>query len=224
MGAGHNHDIVFDGADPSYRRRLWAVIAINAGMFVVEVVSGKIAGSQALFADSLDFFGDAMTYGLSLAVIGQALALRAKVAMLKGVSLLLMGLWVAGSTLWRVYAGGVPDAPVMGAIGFLALLANVASVMILMSYKDGDANVRSVWLCSRNDAIGNVAVMLAAAGVWGTATGWPDLAVAGLMSGLFLWSSIQIITQARAEMRGEGHDHAHDHDHGEAHDHGHAHR
>ena len=226
MGAGHNHDISFDGADAGYRRRLWAVIAINAGMFVVEVVSGRIAGSQALFADSLDFFGDAMTYGLSLAVIGQALALRSKVAMLKGVSLLLMGLWVAGSTLWRVYAGGVPDAPVMGAIGFLALLANVASVLILMSYKDGDANVRSVWLCSRNDAIGNVAVVLAAAGVWGTATGWPDLAVAGLMSGLFLWSSFQIIAQARAEMRGEGHehDHEHGHDHDHGHDHSHAHR
>lgn len=231
MSAGCSHDVVFDGADKSYRRRLWAVIFINAAMFVVEIVSGRIAGSQALYADSLDFFGDALTYGLSLAVIGQALALRSKVAFAKGLSLLFMGLWVAGSTLWRVFHIGVPDAPIMGVIGFMALFANLASVLILMNHKDGDANVRSVWLCSRNDAIGNVAVMIAAAGVWGTATGWPDLIVAGIMSGLFLSSAYQIIRQSIAELRHGGnvephahscgHDHEHRHEH--KNEHGHAH-
>lgn len=216
MGAGHHHDheaAVFDGMDDAYRRRLWAVIAINAIMFIVEMSAGQLARSQALQADALDFLGDSLTYGLSMAVLGASLKVRATAALAKGFSLFLMGLWVAGSTLWRIWAGGVPDAPVMGVIGVLALAANVASVLLLMSYKDGDANVRSVWLCSRNDAIGNVAVMIAAAGVWGTATGWPDLIVAGIMSGLFLSSSWQILRQAMAERRGHAHDEHEDHHH-----------
>lgn len=195
---------VFDGIDAGYRRRLWAVIAINASMFLVEMTAGYLAGSQALQADALDFLGDTLTYGLSLAVIGASVRVRAGAAMIKGLSLLGMGLWVAGSTLWMAYAGGVPDAPVMGAVGFLALAANVASVMLLLKYKDGDSNVRSVWLCSRNDAIGNVAVMAAAAGVWGTSTGWPDLAVAAVMATLFLLSAFQIARQAFGEWRTEG--------------------
>jgi Co/Zn/Cd efflux system component len=153
-----------------------------------------------MWADALDFLADAATYGLSLAVIGMAVSLRARVALLKGISLSLMGLWVLGATLWQVFVTGVPRAEIMGAIGFLALVANVASVLILMRYKDGDANVRSVWLCSRNDAIGNVAVMLAALGVWGTTTKWPDLIVAGFMAALFLTSSAQIVRQALAEL------------------------
>jgi Co/Zn/Cd efflux system component len=202
MGAccGHDHG-EFDGLSTDYKRRLWAVIAINAAMFVVEMAAGQMAGSQALKADALDFFGDALTYGISLAVIGRAATTRANAALAKGVSLLLMGLWVAGSTAWHVFVGGVPEAEVMGAIGFLALAANVTSVMLLMRYRDGDANVRSVWLCSRNDAIGNVAVMIAALGVWGTATGWPDLIVAAIMASLFLSSSWQIIRQALAERK-----------------------
>lgn len=127
--------------------------------------------------------------------------MRANAALVKGLSLLAMGLWVAGSTLWMVWRGGVPEASVMGWIGALALAANVTSVLLLVAFKDGDANVRSVWLCSRNDAIGNVAVMVAALGVWGTATGWPDLAVAGIMAGLFLTSARQIVRQAMAERR-----------------------
>src|SRR5829696_4804208 len=170
---------VFDGLNPRYKRILWTVIGINAVMFLVEMVMGHLAGSQALQADALDFLGDTVTYGLSLAVIGASLRTRATAALFKGLSLSLMGAWVLGSTLYHVLILGLPRAEIMGGIGILALAANVSSVLLLMRYKDGDANVRSVWLCSRNDAIGNVAVMLAAVGVWGTATKWPDLIVAG---------------------------------------------
>lgn len=212
---GHNHS--FDGVSDDYKRRLWLVIGINAAMFATEMIAGAVAGSVAMWADALDFFADAATYGLSLAVIGMAIAVRARVALVKGISLTVMGLWVFAATLWQVFVTGVPRAEIMGAIGLLALAANVASVLILMRYKDGDANVRSVWLCSRNDAIGNIAVMLAAAGVWGTATKWPDLVVAGFMATLFLSSSVQIVRQALAELKAaksvehEVHEHAHHH-------------
>lgn len=191
----------FDGLSRDYRRRLWLVIGLNAGMFGVEMVAGHLARSQALQADALDFFGDAMTYGISLAVIGAPLRVRSNAALLKGVSLLVMGFWVFGATLWRLLVLGTPAAEVMGAIGVMALAANLASVVLLMRYKDGDANVRSVWLCSRNDAIGNIAVMLAAAGVWATGTPWPDLAVAAVMACLFVSSAVQIIGRARQERR-----------------------
>jgi Co/Zn/Cd efflux system component len=194
----------FDGLDPRYKRVLWAVIAINAAMFAVEMGAGHLAGSQALQADALDFLGDTLTYGLSLAVIGSAVATRSFAALLKGASLSLMGLWVLGSTAYSVLVLGVPRAEIMGAVAFLALAGNLASVLLLMRYKDGDANVRSVWLCSRNDAIGNVAVMGAAAAVWGIASAWPDLLVAGIMAGLFLWSSIRILGQAWQEYRADG--------------------
>ncbi|MEO1025727.1 MAG: cation diffusion facilitator family transporter [Pseudomonadota bacterium] len=202
------HDTKFDGVSDDYKRRLWIVIALNATMFAVEMTAGHLAKSQALQADALDFAGDAMTYGISLAVIGASLRARINAALFKGFSLLLMGLWVFGSTIYRVFYVGVPTAEIMGAVGFLALLTNLASVFLLVRYKDGDANVRSVWLCSRNDAIGNVAVMFAALGVWGTATGWPDLIVATIMAGLFLSSAFQIVRQAIAERR-EMIDHKH---------------
>ena len=191
----------FDGVDPRYKRVLWIVIAINGIMFLVEMAAGRLAGSQALQADALDFLGDTLTYGLSLAVIGRSLATRANTALLKGVSLLAMGLWVFGATAYQVLVLGLPDAEVMGLIGVLALAANVASVMLLMRYKDGDANVRSVWLCSRNDAIGNVAVMAAAVFVWWFASAWPDIIVAGAMAALFLNSATQILRQSWAERR-----------------------
>ncbi|MFN3764941.1 MAG: cation transporter [Aliihoeflea sp.] len=216
MSASCGHDAVFDGISNDYRRRLWMVIAINAGMFAVEMAAGQLAHSQALQADALDFIADALTYAISLAVIGAALRVRATAALAKGLSLLLMGLWVFGSTIYRVIYLGIPQAEIMGAIGFMALAANVASVLILMRYKDGDANVRSVWLCSRNDAIGNVAVMLAALGVWGTATGWPDVIVAFGMAGLFLSSAWQIVRQSVAEYRsakGDAPQHRHGHHH-----------
>ncbi|WP_306119425.1 MULTISPECIES: cation transporter [unclassified Roseitalea] len=202
MAAGCcNHQPKFDGMSAGFRRALWIVIAINAVMFAVEMTAGSLAGSQALKADALDFLGDTLTYGISLFVLGMSLRVRATAALFKGLSLAAMGTWVLGSTAYQVLVLGVPSAPVMGVVGFLALAANMASVLVLMRYKDGDANVRSVWLCSRNDAIGNVAVMGAAAGVFVTGTAWPDLVVAALMAGLFLWSSVQIIRQALDERR-----------------------
>jgi len=192
----------FDGMDNRYVRILWLVIAINAAMFAIEMVAGQLAGSQALQADALDFLGDTLTYGISLAVIGRSLAIRSNAALLKGLSLSLMGVWVFGSTLYHVFVLGLPRAEIMGSIGILALAANLASVLLLLRYKDGDANVRSVWLCSRNDAVGNVAVMIAALGVWGSNSAWPDLLVAGIMAGVFFTSATQILRQAWQERRG----------------------
>jgi len=192
---------VFDGLDPRYKRILWTVIGINGAMFLTEMIAGQLAGSQALKADALDFLADTVTYGLSLAVIGASLRTRASAALLKGASLSLMALWVFGSTVYQTLVLGVPKAEVMGGIAALALAANLASVLLLLPYKDGDANVRSVWLCSRNDAMGNLIVMVAALGVWGTATRWPDLAVAAVMAAIFLTSSVQILRQAWAEHR-----------------------
>jgi Co/Zn/Cd efflux system component len=194
-------EVKFDGLSRDYRARLWAVIALNASMFAVEMGGGVMAGSQALQADALDFLGDTLTYGMSLAVIGLSLRVRATAALIKGVTLAAMGLWVLGGTVWHALILGTPRAEVMGLIGFLALAANAASVLILMKYKDGDANVRSVWLCSRNDAIGNVAVMLAALAVWSTATGWPHVIVAAILASLFLNSASKILRQALGEWR-----------------------
>ena len=200
-GCGCSGNPVFDGVDKRYKAVLWIVIVINAGMFVVEILAGKLAGSQALQADALDFLGDAMTYGISLAVIGMSLRTRSLAALFKGASLAAMGIWVLGSTLYQTFVLGVPKAEIMGLIGFLALAANLISVLLLLRYKDGDANVRSVWLCSRNDAIGNVAVVVASVAVWFTVSAWPDLIVALIMSALFLRSAQKILTQAWAEFR-----------------------
>ncbi|MBL8660452.1 MAG: cation transporter [Rhodospirillales bacterium] len=191
----------FEGLSAAYRRALVAVIAINGAMFFVEMGAGVFAGSQALKADALDFLGDTATYALTLAVIGRPLAWRAGAALVKGASLGLMGLWVLATTAYQVLVLGVPQAPVMGAVAALALAANALSVLLLLRYREGDANVRSVWLCSRNDAIGNAAVIIAAVGVWATDSAWPDLAVAGVMASLFLWSSAQVVRQATEELR-----------------------
>lgn len=201
-GCNHCHDqSTFDGMSDAYKRRLWMVIFLNAGMFIVEIFGGAFADSKALQADALDFLGDATTYGLSLYVIGMSITARSRAAMLKGVSLFLMGLWVFGSTVYAFWADTLPVAELMGGIGFMALAANLASVFLLVNFKDGDANVRSVWLCSRNDAIGNVAVMLAAVAVWYLGSRWPDLFVAAMMAGLFLSSAWQILTQAMQERK-----------------------
>ncbi len=191
--------LAFDGTKPEYIRRLWLVIAINAFMFAVEMTGGWLARSQALKADALDFLGDTLTYGLSLAVIGRPLRLRARVAMFKGLSLLLMGLWVLASTLYHTLVLQTPAAPVMGSVALAALAANLASVLLLLPYRDGDANVRSVWLCSRNDAWGNIGVLAASALVWHTGSAWPDIVVAFVMAALFTHSSLRILRQARAE-------------------------
>lgn len=200
MGANCSHDVKFDGLNPAYKRALILVIAINAFMFLVEMPMGFIGQSQALKADALDFLGDTFTYVISLLVIGKAASLRSRVALFKGISLLLMGAWVLLSTVYSIFYLQQPTAIIMGSVGFAALIANLLSVLLLVRFKDGDANVRSVWLCSRNDAIGNVMVMLAASGVWATGTGWPDLIVAGIMASLFLWGAVSIIRQAIHEM------------------------
>jgi cation diffusion facilitator family transporter len=200
-------EVKFDGLSADYKRRLWLVIGINATMFMVEMIAGAMAGSNALQADALDFLADSATYGISLAVIGASVRTRSLAAIGKAASLTAMSLWVLTMTAYHVLVIGIPRAEVMGVIGVLALAANLGSVLILMRYKDGDANVRSVWLCSRNDAIGNIAVMIAALAVWGTETKWPDLIVAALMAGLFLYSSLRILQQSIQEMR-ERHLHA----------------
>jgi len=200
MGAHCCHEVKFEGMDPRYKRALILVIIINAVMFLVEMPMGFVGQSQALKADALDFLGDTFTYALSLYVIGKAGTLRAKAALLKGLSLSAMGLWVLGSTIYNVFYLNEPTAVIMGSVGAAALAANLASVFLLIRFKDGDANVRSVWLCSRNDAIGNVMVMVAASGVWATGTSWPDLIVAGIMASLFLSGSVQIIRQALHEL------------------------
>ncbi len=198
---GCDSKLDFDGASPRYRAILWIVIGINAGMFLVETGAGIVADSMALRADALDFLGDTLTYGLTLLAIGHSLRWRAAAALFKGLTLLAMGLWVFGATAWQLLTLGLPDESIMGSVGLLAFTANALSVLLLLRYRDGDANVRSVWLCSRNDAIGNLAVILAAGAVYVTRSAWPDLAVAFAMALLFLHSAFLILRQARAELR-----------------------
>lgn len=193
------NDLKFEGIDPLYKRALIVVIIINAVMFAVEMVSGVQAESQALKADALDFLGDAATYALSLWAIGRAATTRANAALIKGVSLFCMAMWVFGSTLYHFFYSNLPTAITMSTVGLLAFFANLVSVLLLMQYRNGDANVRSVWLCSRNDAIGNLMVIIAGVAVWQTSSAWPDLIAAGILASLFVSSSIQIIRQALQE-------------------------
>jgi Co/Zn/Cd efflux system component len=186
---------------PRYRRVLWAALIINIAMFIVELACGLQGGSVSLLADAVDFFGDAANYGISLLVLGMALTWRARAALLKGLSMGAFGLFVLSRAVWSAAAGTVPEPVTMGAIGALALLANVSVAAMLYAWREGDANMRSVWLCSRNDAIGNLAVMAAALGVFGTGSGWPDLAVAAVMGVLAMTAARSVIQQARAELR-----------------------
>ena len=188
---------------PGYRRALWAALVINAAMFAVEIAGGLRAGSVSLLADAIDFLGDAANYGVALLVLGMALKWRARAALLKGLTMGAFGIFVLGRAAWSLAAGIVPDPMTMGWIGALALAANVAVAAMLFAWREGDANMRSVWLCTRNDAIGNVAVMAAALGVFGTGSAWPDLAVAAVMGTLALAAARSVIAQARAELRGE---------------------
>ena len=224
MSAEHDHAHSFDGMNDDYKRRLMLVTGINVAMFFVEMGAGSVSGSQALKADALDFFADGITYALSFWAIGRAANIRTGAAVLKGISLLAMGIWIAATTLYQFFVHGVPVPEVMGGIGFVALAANLLSVYLLMAYKDGDANIRSVWLCSRNDAIGNVAVMISAVFVALLNSGTPDLIVAGVMAALFLSSSAQILLHSwrewqatRAGSLQAGDDHDHDHDEHEPH-------
>jgi len=185
---------------PRYRRVLWIALLVNAAMLVVELVAGYRSGSVSLLADAIDFGGDALNYGVSLAVLSAALAWRARAALLKAASMVAFGLFVLGRALWSVWTGQVPDAATMGLVGLLALGANLSVAWMLYAFREGDANMRSVWLCTRNDAIGNIAVVLAALGVFGTGTAWPDLLVAALMATLAVRGGWQVWRQARGEL------------------------
>jgi len=180
---------------------LWAVLAINAAMFGVEVVAGLAAGSASLQADALDFLGDAGNYIISLLVVGMALRYRAMAALAKGSTMGLFGLWVIGVTAWHAWQGTVPEAFTMGAVGVAALLANAMSFALLWAYREGDSNMRSAWVCTRNDVLGNLAVLLAALGVFGTGTGWPDIAVAAIMAALALQGAWIVIGHSWSELR-----------------------
>jgi Co/Zn/Cd efflux system component len=184
-----------------YRRVLWAVLAINAAMFLVEIGAGVAAGSASLQADALDFFGDAANYAISLLVVGMILRYRAMAAFAKGTTMGLFGLWIIGTAIWHALHGTLPNAYTMGAIGFAALAANAISFGLLWAYRDGDANMRSAWICTRNDVLGNLAVLLAAAGVFGTGTGWPDVIVAAIMASLALQGSWLVAQQSLHELR-----------------------
>src|SRR6476661_9429160 len=185
----------------AYRRALWTVLAINLAMFLVEIGAGLAAGSASLQADALDFFGDAANYGISLFVVGMALRYRARAALAKGASMGLFGLWVIGTVIWHAVHGTLPSAFTMGAVGGAALIANVASFGLLWAYRHGDANMRSAWICTRNDVLGNLAVLLAALGVFGTGTGWPDVIVAAIMALLALQGAVLVIRRASTELR-----------------------
>lgn len=196
----HDHDHGAASASPAYRRVLWVALAVNLIMFAVEIGAGLAAQSASLLADSLDFLGDSANYGISLLVLGMALQWRARASLLKAASMGAFGLWVAATTIQHALAGTVPDAPVMGIVGALAFAANLGVAAMLYRWRDGDSNMRSVWICTRNDAIGNLAVLAAAAGVFGSGTGWPDYLVAAIMSGLALFGAFQVTRHALQEL------------------------
>lgn len=189
--------------DPVFRRILWIALVANAAMFFVEITASQIGDSISLQADALDFFGDAANYAISLFVLGMALHLRARASLFKGATMAAFGLWVIGNAIYRALIGSTPEASVMGAVAILALVVNVAVAVLLYRYRTGDSNMRSIWLCSRNDAIGNIAVMIAAAGVFATSSRWPDLIVAVIIASLNFSAAIHVIRLAIGEMRAE---------------------
>ena len=195
----HDHQPA-QSVSPTYKKVLWVALVVNLGMFIVEVASGLKAGSVSLLADSLDFFGDAANYAVSLFVLGMVLSIRAKAALIKGATLGIFGVGVLASTAYRLWTGQVPEPLTMGVVAVVALVANVAVALMLYKWREGDSNVQSVWLCSRNDAIGNVAVVAAAGLVAWTGSAWPDLAVAVLMATLGITAARTIITQAWREL------------------------
>lgn len=199
-GCGHSHCSSSGAASPRYRKALWIALIVNLAMFAVEVLAGIESGSVSLLADAVDFAGDAANYGISLAVLAMSLGWRSRAALLKGVSMALFGVFVLGKAAWAAAVGVPPEALTMGIVAMLALAANVGVALLLYAFRDGDANMRSVWLCSRNDAIGNVAVACAALGVFGTGSAWPDLAVALFMGGLALSGGVAVIRHARREI------------------------
>lgn len=191
---------------PGFRRALWFALWVNLAMFLVEGVASLSSGSVSLMADAIDFFGDSANYILSLTVLSMGMLWRGRAAMVKGITMAVFGLVVWARALWVLEAGTTPEPFTMGSVGFLALMANVCVAVVLFKFREGDSDMRSVWLCSRNDAISNIAVMGAALGVFGTGTAWPDLVVAAIMGTLAITAGISVmrhakkdITEARAE-------------------------
>jgi Co/Zn/Cd efflux system component len=187
--------------DRRYRKTLWFALVLNAAMFLVELGASWTSNSVSLMADSIDFFGDAANYGLSLAVLAMAASVRSRAALVKAATMGTFGVFVLARAAFQFSTGATPEPITMGAVGFAALLVNMAVALVLMRFRSGDANMRSAWICSRNDAIGNVAVMLAAGGVFGTGSAWPDLAVAGVMGLLALSGATTVVRQARTELQ-----------------------
>ena len=200
-----NHSHADDAAqklsDKTHRRILWVVLVVNATMFAVEIGAGLASRSASLQADSLDFLGDAANYAISLLVVGMALRIRARASLVKAITMAVFGLWVIGVAGWSIHAGTTPQAYTMGVVGFSALIANAASFGLLWRFRERDSNMRSAWICTRNDVMGNIAVLLAAAGVFGTGTGWPDVIVAAVMAVLALQGAAAVSRQALAELR-----------------------
>lgn len=188
-------------AGPGYRRALGVALLLNAGMFVTEMVAGVQSGSVSLWADAADFFGDAVGYALALWALSAAPIWRSRLALAKGVAMAGFGVLVLMRALQALLTGQPPEPMTMGVVALLALGANLASAAVLYAWREGDANMRAVWLCTRNDALGNVAVVGAALGVLGSGAGWPDLLVATGMAGLALVSARSVIGHARAELR-----------------------
>lgn len=186
---------------PRYKTILWIVLIINAGMFLVEMIAGVKGQSVSLMADAVDFLSDAGNYVITLIVLGMSLRHRAIAALVKGLSMGAVGLWVLGSLAYYALQGTVPSVPIMSTVAFLALTANVISAFLLYRYREGDSNMRSVWICSRNDAISNIAVMLAAGAVYFVGHGWPDLLVALIMAAVSLYGAWQIINAALKEIK-----------------------
>lgn len=192
------------GVSPRYRRVLQIALAANATMFAIELISGWRANSVALLADAVDFAGDAANYGISLAVLSMAVIWRSRAALIKGLSMGAYGAFVLVRAVWNLTSGTIPESITMGAVGSLALAVNGGVAIMLYAYREGDANMRSVWLCSRNDAIGNVAVIGAAMAVGWLHAGWPDAVIALLMGSLALWSAQSVVRQARQELISHG--------------------
>jgi Co/Zn/Cd efflux system component len=185
----------------SFRKALWLVLLINGVMFVAEFGSAFFAGSVSLQADALDFLGDTITYAITLMVLGFPIHVRARAAMFKGLTLGLLGLWIYGQTIYFLMQGQVPTYEIMGVMGIIAFLANLTSVFLLYHFRVGDSNMQSVWLCSRNDMFGNLAIIIAASGVFVTNTGWPDFIVATIMASFAVTASYRIIKLANEELK-----------------------
>jgi len=187
--------------NPVFRKVLWIALLVNLTMFFVEIIASHIGDSMSLQADALDFFGDSANYAISLFVLGMALHLRARASVVKGLTMGLFGIWVIGAALYRVFVGSEPEPMIMGSIAVMALIANMSVAVMLYRFREGDSNMQSIWLCSRNDAIGNVAVLIAAVGVTASASRWPDLIVAMIIASLSLSAAYTVLKLAFQEMR-----------------------